>query len=136
MGVVVSEEVSIPNYRASRDKSEPEIIEKLRERGCVVFRMSQPGILDLLVSYQGFQCFLEVKEAGANKYSRQDKRQSRFRPPDMTMSRLALLTPSQRNFVCDWPGAWQLVMSFEEAWDFLHKSVHGMTWKDISESDE
>ena len=113
---------------AKRDENEPAIIEALRERGCTVFRMNQEGILDLIVYYRGFQCFLEVKMAGANKKSRDDKRTPMYRPPRMTMSRISLLSPSQRNFVCSWPGPWQIVMNFEEAWVFIHENVHGAGW--------
>jgi hypothetical protein len=120
----------VKHHGAARDRNEPEIVDKLRKLGVTVFRMDQSGIPDLLIYFRGFQCFLEVKQAGAKKESREDKRRSQYRPPGMTANRLALLTPSQRNFVCDWPGAWQIVMSFEEAWSFIHVLVFGAGWSE------
>lgn len=47
---------------AKRDNNEPEIVAALEAVGCVVHRLSQAGIPDLLVGRNGVNYLLEVKE--------------------------------------------------------------------------
>lgn len=44
-----------------RDANEPEIVKALRKAGAMVWRLSGPGLPDLLVSHRGRWMVIEVK---------------------------------------------------------------------------
>jgi len=52
--------MGIPKYNANRDRNEPEIVNFLKERGCLVWRLSRP--VDLLIHHPDGHTYLaEVK---------------------------------------------------------------------------
>lgn len=55
---------AIRRHAAKRDVNESAIVDALRSAGCDVWRLSQPGIPDLLVTHNGWHCLMEVKQPG------------------------------------------------------------------------
>lgn len=51
----------LPKYAARRDTNEREIVIVLRTVGAQVYRLSAPGLPDLIVNHDGKTTFLEVK---------------------------------------------------------------------------
>lgn len=76
---------------AKRDGNESEIVSALEAVGCVVHRLSQKGIPDLLVGRQGVTYLLEVKE------------------------RKGALTDDQETFFETWNGCAYIVRTVEDA---------------------
>jgi hypothetical protein len=56
--------VSLNRRNPRRDPNEPVIVEHLRKAGCLVARLSGPGIPDLLVGHRGRWLLMEVKAEG------------------------------------------------------------------------
>ena len=53
--------MSIHRRAAKRDSNESEIVERLRQLGAVVVRLSGAGVPDLLISWRGISRIAEVK---------------------------------------------------------------------------
>jgi exosome complex RNA-binding protein Rrp4 len=53
-------------FDARRDLNEPEIIAALEQAGALVQRLSETGLFDLLVGYNGALWLLEVKNPNAS----------------------------------------------------------------------
>ena len=56
--------MSVRRRAAKRDANEPEIITALRAVGAVVWQVSEKGVPDLVVGYEGATFLLEVKAPG------------------------------------------------------------------------
>jgi exosome complex RNA-binding protein Rrp4 len=58
--------VSKNRYNPRRDLNEPEIVAALEQTGALVQRLSETGLFDLLVGYNGVLWLLEVKNPNAS----------------------------------------------------------------------
>jgi Holliday junction resolvase len=83
-------------YGAKRDDNEAAIVRFLEANGCIVQRLSAPGVPDLLVSRGGVNCLLEVKDP--------------TKPPSKRR-----LTPDQARWIERWRGQVAIVETPQDA---------------------
>jgi hypothetical protein len=57
---------------AKRDENEPDIVDGLLDAGCTVTKLSQDGVLDLLVGHRGRFCLMEVKSENGRLKPKQE----------------------------------------------------------------
>jgi len=104
-----------PRWANRRDENEPAIIEALLAAGYAVKQLDGVGVLDLLVSWDGWTALLEVKGGRG--------------PLGGTSGRE--LTRQQEQFVALWKGEWVIVRDPVEAleWcDVQSGRCRGRTW--------
>ena len=64
--------MSLKRNNPKRDRNEPAIVKALNQAGAITWRLSAPGVPDLLVGWQGRWLLLEVKtERGRMKPAQQ-----------------------------------------------------------------
>lgn len=81
----------MPHYAAKRDSNETQIVNALQAVGAVVYRISSPGMADLVVAWRGNVFLLECK------------------------TKKGKLTETQQAMRCDWDEYIHIVRDIETA---------------------